>query len=104
MNFWWKFAQFSIECFGRFIYQRKAASYNVPENSLHFRCSEAPMMAVWVPTAIKCSSGSVFPSNEGRWGVLKLSGTLASHRACARGWASTISSSSSCSTAFFARS
>ncbi|MCI74299.1 hypothetical protein A2U01_0095563, partial [Trifolium medium] len=59
----------------------RAASLKVPESSLHFKCSAALMMAVWVPTAIKCSEGSDFQSNTGRCGVLKFSGTLAFHKA-----------------------
>ncbi|MCI39355.1 hypothetical protein A2U01_0060586, partial [Trifolium medium] len=58
-------------------------------------------MVVCVPTTIRCSNGSVFPSKVGRWGVLKPSGTRVSHRTCDRGWDSTISSSSSCSVALF---
>ena len=85
MNLRWKSNQFSMEFFGKFIYHLNAASFKVPESSLHFRCSAAPMMAVCVPTAIRCSVGSVFPSNVGRCDVLKFFGTLASHKACARG-------------------
>ncbi|MCI72687.1 hypothetical protein A2U01_0093950, partial [Trifolium medium] len=48
------------------MYHLKAASLRVPDKSLHFKCSFAPMIEVWVPTAIKCSRGSVFPSNVGR--------------------------------------
>ncbi|KAK2376913.1 hypothetical protein QL285_077656 [Trifolium repens] len=66
MNFRWKSVQLSMEFFGKFMYHLNAASFKVPESSLHFRWSAAPMMAVWVPTAIRCSDGSVFPSNAGR--------------------------------------
>ncbi|PNY05676.1 reticulon-like protein B21-like [Trifolium pratense] len=34
--------------------QRNAASLNVPDNNLHFKCSGAFIMAVCVPTAIRC--------------------------------------------------
>ncbi|MCH87771.1 hypothetical protein A2U01_0008649 [Trifolium medium] len=69
---------------------------------MHASASEAPTMAVCVPTAIKCSNGSVFPSKVGRWGVLKPSGTRVSHNTCDRGWDSMISSSFSCPVALFA--
>jgi hypothetical protein len=70
-----------MEFFGKFMYHLKAASFRVLESNLHFRWSAAPMIAVCVPTAIKCSEGSGFPSNAGRCGVLKFSGTLVSHKA-----------------------
>ncbi|MCI34788.1 hypothetical protein A2U01_0056009, partial [Trifolium medium] len=47
------------------MYHLRATSLKVPESSLHFKCSVAPVMAVCVPTAIKCSEGSDFPSNTG---------------------------------------
>ncbi|PNX84529.1 hypothetical protein L195_g040590, partial [Trifolium pratense] len=40
----------------RFVYQRNAASLNVPDNSLHFKCSGAFTMVVCVPTAIRAGN------------------------------------------------
>jgi hypothetical protein len=63
MNLCWKSNHVSMEFLGKFMYHLSAASFKVPESSLHFKCSAAPMMAICVLTAIRCSVGSVFPSN-----------------------------------------
>jgi hypothetical protein len=71
------FVEIGVPCdgvFGRFIYHRRVASLKVPDSSLNLRGSAAPIRAIWVQTAIRCSRGSVLPSNDGRFGILKFSG------------------------------
>lgn len=79
---------------GKSIYHLRVVSLKVPDMSLHFKKSGAPMMVIFVFMKVTCSYGLLYPANLANEGGLKFSGTGTSYISFERGWGSSISSSS----------